>query len=88
MVTKPDSVVLMATNNENALLACINGKHEETSVVCVALGSSDRAEKRIFIIGTLLGSIGTSKRDANYARLFMLAVDTSKQRGGIGCPVW
>ncbi|KAJ5865654.1 hypothetical protein N7534_000207 [Penicillium rubens] len=50
MVTKPDSVVLMATNNEN----------------------------------TLLGSIGTSKRDANYARLFMLAVDTSKQRGGIG----
>jgi uncharacterized protein (DUF2384 family) len=29
-------------------------------------------------------SIGTSKRDANYARLFMLAVDTSKQRGGIG----
>ncbi|KAJ5154939.1 Acyl-CoA N-acyltransferase [Penicillium coprophilum] len=33
---------------------------------------------------TLVGAIGTSKRDANYARLFRLAVDTSQQRGGIG----
>ncbi|KXG46451.1 Acyl-CoA N-acyltransferase [Penicillium griseofulvum] len=32
----------------------------------------------------LVGAIGTSKRDANYARLFRLAVDTSLQRGGIG----
>ncbi|KAJ5516331.1 hypothetical protein N7527_007891 [Penicillium freii] len=50
MITKPDSVMLMATNDQN----------------------------------TLVGSIGTSKRDANHARLFMLAVDTSQQRGGIG----
>lgn len=50
MITKADSVMLMATSNEN----------------------------------TLVGSIGSSKRDANYARLFMLAVDTSQQRGGIG----
>ncbi|KAJ6143837.1 hypothetical protein N7471_003290 [Penicillium samsonianum] len=50
MITKPDSVMLMATNNEN----------------------------------TLVGSIGTSKRDANHARIFMLAIDTSQQQGGIG----
>ncbi|KGO70609.1 Acyl-CoA N-acyltransferase [Penicillium italicum] len=50
MITKPDSVMLMATKDEN----------------------------------TLVGSIGASKRDTNHARLFMLAVDTSSQRGGIG----
>jgi predicted N-acetyltransferase YhbS len=50
VINKPDSVVLVATNNQN----------------------------------TLVGAIGTSKRDANYARLFRLAVDTSLQRGGIG----
>ncbi|KAK4861673.1 hypothetical protein LT330_003708 [Penicillium expansum] len=50
MITKPDSVMLMATDDEN----------------------------------TLVGSIGTSKRDTDHARLFMLAVDTSQQRGGIG----
>ncbi|CDM28460.1 hypothetical protein DTO013E5_1078 [Penicillium roqueforti] len=50
MITKPDSVFLMATDDEN----------------------------------TLVGSIGTSKRDINHAHLFMLAVDTSQQRGGVG----
>ncbi|CAG8908381.1 unnamed protein product [Penicillium egyptiacum] len=50
MITKPDSVMLMATDNQN----------------------------------TLVGSIGTSKRSENQARLFMLAVDTSQQCGGIG----
>ncbi|KAJ5542599.1 hypothetical protein N7535_005021 [Penicillium sp. DV-2018c] len=32
----------------------------------------------------LVGSIGTAKRDANHARLFMLAVDPSQQHSGIG----
>ncbi|KAJ9488798.1 hypothetical protein VN97_g4481 [Penicillium thymicola] len=50
MINKLDSVMLMATDDQN----------------------------------TLVGSIGTSKRDANQARLYMLAVDTSVQRGGIG----
>ncbi|KAF7518072.1 hypothetical protein PCG10_000646 [Penicillium crustosum] len=50
MITKPDSVMLMATNAQN----------------------------------TLVGSIGTSKRDTTHARLFMLAIDTNQQRGGIG----
>ncbi|KAJ5360796.1 Acyl-CoA N-acyltransferase [Penicillium concentricum] len=50
VINKPDSVMLMATNDQN----------------------------------TLVGAIGTSKRDENYARLFRLAVDTSLQRGGIG----
>lgn len=50
MITKPDSVMLMATNGQN----------------------------------TLVGSIGTSRRDTNHAHLFMLAVDTSQQRSGIG----
>jgi ribosomal protein S18 acetylase RimI-like enzyme len=50
MIAKPDTVMLMATNDEKALV----------------------------------GSIGTAKRDANHARLFMLAVDSSQQHGGIG----
>lgn len=50
MITKPESVMLMATDDK----------------------------------GTLLGTIGTSKRDANHARLFMLAVDHTRQCGGVG----
>lgn len=34
--------------------------------------------------GTLVASIGISKRGTNRARLFMLAVDQHHQRGGIG----
>ncbi|KAJ5794019.1 hypothetical protein N7457_000618 [Penicillium paradoxum] len=50
MIIKPDSVMLMATNDLN----------------------------------TLVGSIGTAKRGPNNARLFMLAIDPSQQRSGIG----
>jgi len=50
MITNPDSVMLMATDENN----------------------------------TLVGAIGTSKRDTNHARLFMLAVDETQQRGGVG----
>ncbi|KAJ5852262.1 uncharacterized protein N7529_011647 [Penicillium soppii] len=50
MITAPDSVMLMAT---------------------------DENEK-------LVGSIGTSKRGTNHARIFMLAVDEAQQRGGVG----
>jgi ribosomal protein S18 acetylase RimI-like enzyme len=50
MITNPDGVMLMATDENN----------------------------------TLLGSIGTSKRGNNHARMFMLAVDESQRRGGIG----
>ncbi|KAJ5135648.1 Acyl-CoA N-acyltransferase [Penicillium bovifimosum] len=50
MITKADTVMLMAINDEK----------------------------------TLVGSIGTAKRDANHARLFMLAVDSSQQHSGIG----
>ncbi|KAJ5950327.1 uncharacterized protein N7479_008740 [Penicillium vulpinum] len=50
IIIKPDSVMLMATNDQNILV----------------------------------GAIGASKRNANYGRLFRLAVDTSQQRGGIG----
>jgi ribosomal protein S18 acetylase RimI-like enzyme len=50
MISNPDSVVLLATDENNALV----------------------------------GSIGTCKRDTNYARLFMLAVDQGQRRGGVG----
>ncbi|CAG8943899.1 unnamed protein product [Penicillium salamii] len=33
---------------------------------------------------TLVGTIGTSKRDAEHARLFLLAVDHTQQCGGLG----
>lgn len=50
IIAKPDSIVLMATDDNN----------------------------------TLVGSIGTSKRDSNNSRLFMLVVDETQRRGGIG----
>ncbi|CAI7627834.1 unnamed protein product [Penicillium glandicola] len=50
VITKPDSAMLMATNNQNILV----------------------------------GSIGTSKRDTNHARIFTFAVDPSQVCRGIG----
>jgi ribosomal protein S18 acetylase RimI-like enzyme len=49
-ITKPDSAILMATDENGVLMACI----------------------------------GISKRSADLARLFNLAVDKHHQRGGIG----
>lgn len=50
MITKSDSVMLMAMSDHN----------------------------------TLVGSIGAARRGPDNARLFMLAVDTDQQQGGIG----
>lgn len=50
IITKPDSVMLMATDHDN----------------------------------NLVGTIGTSKRDAKHARLFMIAVDQARQCDGVG----